>query len=130
MAMVDDPAGWRAGAWDVPRQPWVVLGATGCFRPIATVDDLSCPPSSTPVVKWREHAFLDNPRCPETVKKSKLTIYTSTKYKTLAEKYIVQDGGTALLLPSTLSTDELQEALKPYEKFKVCRYVSPATLKL
>ena len=28
-------------------------------------------------VKWREHSFLDNPRCPEAVKRSKLTVYTS-----------------------------------------------------
>ena len=31
-----------------------------------------------PPVRWREHSFLDNPRCPEAVKRSKLTIYTST----------------------------------------------------
>ena len=30
-----------------------------------------------PPVKWREHSFLDNPRCPEAVKRSKLTVYTS-----------------------------------------------------
>ena len=40
--------------------------------PIGLVDD-----SSTLPVKWREHSFLNNPRCPESVKRSKLTIYTS-----------------------------------------------------
>ena len=40
--------------------------------PIGLVDD-----SSTLPVKWREHSFLDNPRCPDSVKRSKLTIYTS-----------------------------------------------------
>ena len=41
------------------------------------------------------------------------------KYKAPTEKYIVQDGGTALLLPADLSTIQLQEAMKPYQRYKV-----------
>ena len=37
-----------------------------------------------PPVKWREHSFLDNPRCPESVKRSKLTVYTSVVSSALA----------------------------------------------
>ena len=40
-------------------------------------------------------------------------------YKVPTEKYIVQDGGTALLLPADISTIQLQEALKPYQRYKV-----------
>ena len=42
------------------------------FTRLADVADRMLP------VKWREHSFLDNPRCPEAVKRSKLTVYTST----------------------------------------------------
>ena len=42
-------------------------------------DDARMPP-----VKWREHSFLDNPRCPESVKRSKLTVYTSVVSSALA----------------------------------------------
>ena len=41
------------------------------------------------------------------------------KYKAPTEKYIVQDGGTALLLPADLTTQQLQEAMKPYQRYKV-----------
>jgi len=41
------------------------------------------------------------------------------KYETVTEKYIVQDGGPALLIPATLSTQRLVEALGPYRKYKV-----------
>ena len=41
------------------------------------------------------------------------------KYKAPREKYIVQDGGTALMLPADLSTIQLQEAMKPYQRYKV-----------
>eukprot|EP00955_Chlamydomonas_euryale_P066054 359435-Chlamydomonas_euryale.AAC.4 len=34
--------------------------------------------SSSVPVRWREYTFLENPRCPESVKSSRLTIYTST----------------------------------------------------
>ena len=44
---------------------------------------------------------------------------TLQKYKAPTEKYIVQDGGTALLLPADLSTHQLQEAMKPYQRYKV-----------
>lgn len=41
------------------------------------------------------------------------------KYKAPTEKYIVQDGGTVLLLPAGLTDVQLKQALLPYEKYKV-----------
>ena len=43
--------------------------------PIAMVDDAAN--GALPVVRWREHSMTENPRCPESVRRSKLTIYTS-----------------------------------------------------
>ena len=45
-----------------------------CWAPFTRLADDA---ARMPSVKWREHSFLDNPRCPEAVKRSKLTVYTS-----------------------------------------------------
>ncbi len=41
--------------------------------PIALTDG-----ASKLIVKWREHSFLENPRCPDSVKHSILNIHMST----------------------------------------------------
>ena len=47
------------------------------------------------------------------------TTLNKQKYMAPTEKYIVQDGGTVLLLPAGLTDVQLKQALLPYEKYKV-----------
>lgn len=78
------------------------------------------------VIPWRESSFLSNPRCPESVKRSKLTIYTSKDSLEVSERYSVQDGGVVLILPSEISTKELRLKLALYSDYKVWHFKSPS----
>lgn len=89
--------------------------------------------ASTHVVRWRESSFLDNPRCPATVKRSRLTIYTTKPVKAGApvkpiERYIVQEGGAVVMLPGNLSQAALKEVMQPYSNYQVWHFKDAAAL--
>ena len=44
-------------------------------------------------VSWREASFLANPRCPESIKRSKITIYSSKAASEVTERFSLKDGG-------------------------------------
>ena len=90
--------------------------------PIGLTDDAS--PDF--VISWRESSFLNNPRCPESVKRSKLTIYTSKDALEASERHSTQDGGLVLVLPYEITTKELRTALAPYYDYKIWHFKSPS----
>ena len=154
IGLIDDASSLKVGVWvrelKLDLDSWQVLELPHSFTHSHSPCSILAGPTQ---VKWRESSFLDNPRCLDKVKRSRLTIYTSKvrrrpyqclfsspgqcpvtpaavtpqKYKVPTEKYIVQDGGPALLLPASLTTKELQAALKPYEQYKVLNLVSVAS---
>lgn len=71
-------------------------------------------------VSWREHSFLDNPRCPESVKRSKLTIYSST--------VSASDNFAALHWVAMLGLQEREWGLPPGLVVVSCGMVSHSSL--
>ncbi|EFJ42765.1 hypothetical protein VOLCADRAFT_97156 [Volvox carteri f. nagariensis] len=76
-------------------------------------------------VRWREHSFLENPRCPGWVKRSRVTFYSKPGISQPMEKYVVQEGGLVVVLPANLTERALREVLKPYWAIKVWHIKDP-----
>ncbi|GIL68302.1 hypothetical protein Vafri_21586 [Volvox africanus] len=76
-------------------------------------------------VRWREHSFLENPRCPDWVKRSRVTFYSSATATRPVERWVVQEGGLVVLLPTNLTDGDIREMLKPYYAFKVWHIKEP-----
>ncbi|GIL81772.1 hypothetical protein Vretifemale_10771 [Volvox reticuliferus] len=76
-------------------------------------------------VRWREHSFLENSRCPDWVKRSRVTFYSSPTTTRPVEKWVVQEGGLVVLLPTNLTEGEIRDMLKPYYAYKVWHIKDP-----
>ncbi|GFR49885.1 hypothetical protein Agub_g11989 [Astrephomene gubernaculifera] len=76
-------------------------------------------PASEYQVRWREHSFLANPRCPNWVKRSWVTFYSSASVSKPVEKWVVQEGGLVVLLPVNLTEGAIREMLAPYSAYKI-----------
>ncbi|GLC41336.1 hypothetical protein PLESTM_001185000 [Pleodorina starrii] len=76
-------------------------------------------------LRWREHSFLENPRCPGWVKRSRVTFYSSETASQPVEKWVVQEGGLVVVLPANLTQGALREVLQPYQTYKVWHLKDP-----
>jgi hypothetical protein len=90
--------------------------------PIGLTDDAS--PEF--IISWRENSFLINPRCPDSVKRSKLTVYTAKDSLEVSERYSMQDGGLVIVLPEDITTNELRNKLAPYNDYKIWHFKTPS----
>ncbi|KAG2482950.1 hypothetical protein HYH03_018175 [Edaphochlamys debaryana] len=84
--------------------------------------------ASTWNVRWREHSFLENPRCPESVKRSRVTFYSSNATAKPTEKWVVQEGGLVVLLPAGLTQGAIREMLAKYSQYKIWHFKDPENL--
>ncbi|KAL6754384.1 nucleotide-diphospho-sugar transferase-domain-containing protein [Haematococcus lacustris] len=83
--------------------------------------------ASSLLVSWREHAFLDNPRCPQAVRTSRLTVYSTEKAaENGTDKWSASDGGAVLLLRPGLPEAKLGAILARYSQYRVWHFMNPS----
>ncbi|KAG2443875.1 hypothetical protein HXX76_002216 [Chlamydomonas incerta] len=76
-------------------------------------------------LRWREHSFLDNPRCPDWVRQSRVTFISSPTATKPVEKWVVQEGGLVVVLPANLTQGAIKDLLRPYSQYKIWHLKDP-----
>ncbi|KAG2439915.1 hypothetical protein HYH02_010544 [Chlamydomonas schloesseri] len=76
-------------------------------------------------LRWREHSFLDNPRCPDWVRQSRVTFISSPTATKPVEKWVVQEGGLVVVVPANLTQAGIKDLLKPYTQYKIWHLKDP-----